>query len=540
MTAQQLKNSILQMAVQGKLVPQDPNDEPASVLLERIRAEKERLIKEKKIKREKNPSVIFKGADNTPYEKIGDEVRPLADLAPFEIPSSWEWCRVGDLFSNMSGLAYKKDALAIKADKMVRVLRGGNIGEEQFYFKGDDVFISSELVKPELYLRKNYMITPAVSSLDHIGKIALIDKDYSDTVVGGFVLMLIPHFNDDVISEYLLYAFAAKHHRDNCRNITHKSGQAFYNLSREQMMNLPVPIPPREEMGRIIEMLKRVLPRVADYAVVDTALQNLNGSFPEALKKSILQEAVQGKLVPQDPSDEPAEALLERIRVEKQRLIKEGKIKKGKHESVIFRRDNSHYEKRGSEEVCIDDEIPFEIPENWAWARLSSFGVFSSGKTPSMSNPQFWNGNIPWVTSKDMKRPVITDSEMHISELAASTMQLYPTDTLLLVARSGILKRLLPLCKLGIDSTINQDIKAFSLYDIELSEWLFYGIKAFEPFILKELVKSVTTVESLKFDEFAAMLIPVPPLSEQRRIIAAIKTAMNLLTPLSSNPLFSL
>ena len=440
----------------------------------------------------------------------------------------------------MSGLAYKKDALAIKADKMVRILRGGNIGEEQFYFKGDDVFISSELVKPELYLRKNYMITPAVSSLDHIGKIALIDKDYSDTVVGGFVLMLIPHFNDDVVSEYLLYAFAAKHHRDNCRNITHKSGQAFYNLSREQMMNLPVPIPPREEMGRIIAMLKRVLPRVADYAVVDTALQNLNGSFPEALKKSILQEAVQGKLVPQDPSDEPAEALLERIRAEKQRLIKEGKIKKDKHESVIFRRDNSHYEKRGSEEVCIDEEIPFEIPENWTWARLSSFGVFSSGKTPSMSNPQFWNGNIPWVTSKDMKRPVITDSEMRISELAASSMQLYPAGTLLLVARSGILKRLLPLCKLGIDSTINQDIKAFSLYNIELSEWLFYGIKAFEPYILKELVKSVTTVESLKIDEFSAMLIPVPPLSEQKRIIAAIKAAMNLLTPLSSNPLFSL
>ena len=272
----------------------------------------------------------------------------------------------------MSGLAYKKAALAIKADKMVRVLRGGNIGEEQFYFKGDDVFISSELVKPELYLRKNYMITPAVSSLDHIGKIALIDKDYSDTVVGGFVLMLIPHFNDDVVSEYLLYAFAAKHHRDNCRNITHKSGQAFYNLSREQMMDLPVPIPPREEMGRIIAMLKRVLPRVADYAVVDTALQNLNGSFPEALKKSILQEAVQGKLVPQDPSDEPAEALLEHIRAEKQRLVKEGEIKKDKHESVIFRRDNSHYEKLDGIERCIDDEIPFEIPQNWAWARFGT------------------------------------------------------------------------------------------------------------------------------------------------------------------------
>ena len=380
MTAQQLKNSILQMAVQGKLVPQDPNDEPASVLLERIRAEKERLIKEKKIKREKNPSVIFKGADNTPYEKIGDEVRSLVDLEPFEIPSSWEWCRVGDLFSNMSGLSYKKDALVIKTGKMVRVLRGGNIGEEQFCFKNDDVFISSELVKPELYLRKNYMITPAVSSLDHIGKIALIDKDYSDTVVGGFVLMLIPHFNDDVVSQYLLYAFAAKHHRDNCRNIAHKSGQAFYNLSREQMMNLPVPIPPREEMERITAMLKRVLPKVADYAVVDIELQKLNSSFPEALNKSILQEAVQGKLVPQDPSDEPAEALLERIRAEKQRLIKEGKIKKDKHESVIFRRDNSHYEKLDGVERCIDDELPFEIPENWHWCKIGTIFTLQAGK----------------------------------------------------------------------------------------------------------------------------------------------------------------
>ena len=317
-------------------------------------------------------------------------------------------------------------------------------------------------------------------------------------------------------------------------------GVKMPRVGTETMTSLLVPIPPLEEQRRIVEKIDGVASAISAYDVAYQKTETLNSAFPEALKKSILQEAVQGKLVSQDPSDESAEALLERIRVEKQRLIKEGKIKKDKHESVIFRRDNSHYEKRGSEEVCIDEEIPFEIPENWTWARLSSFGVFSSGKTPSMSNPQFWNGNIPWVTSKDMKRPVITDSEMHISELAASSMQLYPAGTLLLVARSGILKRLLPLCKLGIDSTINQDIKAFSLYDIELSEWLFYGIKAFEPYILKELVKSVTTVESLKFDEFSAMLIPVPPLSEQKRIIAAIKAAMNLLTPLSSNPLFSL
>ena len=538
MTAQQLKNSILQMAVQGKLVPQDPNDEPASVLLERIRAEKERLIKEKKIKREKNPSVIFKGADNTPYEKIGDEVRSLADLVPFEIPSSWEWCRVGDLFSNMSGLAYKKDTLAIKADKMIRVLRGGNIGGEQFYFKGDDAFISSELVKPELYLRKNYMITPAVSSLDHIGKIALIDKDYSDTVVGGFVLMLIPHFNDDVVSEYLLYAFAAKHHRDNCRNITHKSGQAFYNLSREQMMNLPVPIPPREEMGRIIAMLKRVLPKVADYAVVDTALQNLNGSFPETLKKSILQEAVQGKLVPQDPSDEPAEALLERIRAEKQRLIKEGKIKKDKHESVIFRRDNSHYEKLDGVERCIDDELPFEIPESWAWTYLGniSFVTKLAGfEYTKYIAPALTNHGIPLFKGKNIQNgKLIEHFEWFIPETVSDELW-----------RSQLSKRCLLTPYVGsignvavfpgtykahLGSNVGK-IEPYSGNGV-LIEYILFYLRSTTGYEQLTKYKKATAQESISIDAIRNVLMPIPPLNEQERIVSAIDTALSIVQKL--------
>ena len=540
MTAQQLKNSILQMAVQGKLVPQDPNDEPASVLLERIRAEKERLIKEKKIKREKNPSVIFKGADNTPYEKIGDEVRSLADLAPFEIPSSWEWCRVGDLFSNMSGLAYKKDALAIKADKMVRVLRGGNIGEEQFYFKGDDVFISSELVKPELYLRKNYMITPAVSSLDHIGKIALIDKDYSDTVVGGFVLMLIPHFNDDVVSQYLLYAFAAKHHRDNCRNITHKSGQAFYNLSREQMMNLPVPIPPREEMERIIAMLKRVLPKVADYAVVDTAIQNLNNSFPEALKKSILQEAVQGKLVPQDPSDEPAGALLERIRAEKQRLIKEGKIKKDKHESVIFRRDNSHYEKCGSEEVCIDEEIQFEVPSSWALIRLDDIGIYRKGPFgSSLTKSMFVPKGADTVKVYEQKNAIQKDHTLgtyyitrqyYESKMRSFTVE--PGD--ILVSCAGTIGETYVLpeqIELGI---INQALMRMTIIaPIDLDYFLLYF-----DYVLKQTAKESSKGSAIKnippFEIFKKLILPLPPLEEQKRIVEKVRELESLCNSLCS------
>ena len=538
MTAQQLKNSILQMAVQGKLVPQDPNDEPASVLLERIRAEKERLIKEKKIKREKNPSVIFKGADNTPYEKTGDEVRSLADEVPFDIPDSWEWVRL---------IAICEYIQRGKSPKYSPIKKYPVVAQKCNQWSGFSIekaqFIEPDSLSSygsERLLQDNDLMWNS-TGLGTLGRMAIYKTSanpYELAVADSHVTVIRP-LKQFVLPEYLYYYFA---------NPTVQSvieDQADGTTKQKELATATIkayltPIPPLKEQRRILAKLSEVLPVVNSYGAVYDETAAMQEAFPERLKKSILQEAVQGKLVPQDPSDEPAEALLERIRAEKQRLIKEGKIKKDKHESVIFRRDNSHYEKRGSEEVCIDDEIPFEIPENWAWARLSSFGVFSSGKTPSMSNPQFWNGYVPWVTSKDMKRPVITDSEMHISELAAATMQLYPAGTLLLVARSGILKRLLPLCKLGIDSTINQDIKAFSLYDIELSEWLFYGIKAFEPFILKELVKSVTTVESLKFDEFAAMLIPVPPLSEQRRIIAAIKTAMNLLTPLSSNPLFSL
>lgn len=151
MTAQQLKNSILQMAVQGKLVPQDPNDEPASVLLERIKAEKEELVKSGKIKKSKKSSEIFRGASrNLPYtfcEQIGKEIKDISDEIPFDIPDSWEWCKVGNLFSSMSGLSYKKDALSIKSENMIRVLRGGNILDGKYVFKQDDVFISDEFIK---------------------------------------------------------------------------------------------------------------------------------------------------------------------------------------------------------------------------------------------------------------------------------------------------------------------------------------------------------------------------------------------------------
>ena len=534
MTAQQLKNSILQMAVQGKLVPQDPNDEPASVLLERIQAEKEELIKAGKIKKEKNPSVIFRGEDNLPYEKVDGEIRCISDLAPFEIPDTWEWCRVGDLFTNMSGLAYKKDSLNIKSDNMVRVLRGGNIGNEEYYFKDDDVWISSEFVKSDLLLKKNYMITPAVSSLEHIGKIALIDKDYSDTVVGGFVLMLIPYFCDDELSRYLLYAFDAKNHRDNCRNITHKSGQAFYNLSRERLMNLPVPLPPMEELKRINTQLKNILPFVSEYAKIDDKINTLNKSFPDVLKKSILQQAVMGKLVPQYENDEPASVLLDRIRAEKSALIKAGKLKKDKHESIIYRRDNSHYEKRDGQEVCIDDEIPFEIPNTWEWARASSIGSMVRGK--GIKRTETVPKGVPCVRYGEIYTSYnvsFSDTISFIDEsLDANCLHFSTGDIIFTLTGENKVDIAKGVAYLG-----NEKVAAGG----DLAYWTAHGMNPLylvyymaSPYCIERKRRTATgdIIVHISTDKVGSFLVPVPPLKEQERIVKAINKAFSKISAL--------
>ena len=540
MTGQQLKNSILQMAVQGKLVPQDPNDEPASVLLERIRKEKEQLVKAGKIKKEKNLSYIFRGADNLPYEKVGNEIHCLSELVPFEIPDTWEWCKVGDLFYNASGLSYKKDLLDQKNDSMVRVLRGGNIENETYFFKEDDVFIASEYVKPELYLKKNYMITPSVSSIEHIGKIALIKKDYTDVVVGGFVLMLIPYFCDEIISQYLLYAFATKNHRDNCRNITHKSGQAFYNLSREKMMNLPVPLPPHNEMLRIIRKLNSILPTIAEYGIKAQEVYNLNTIFPNLLKKSILQEAVQGTLIPQNPSDEPASILLERIRAEKERLIQEGKIKRDKHESVIYRRDNSHYEKRGPEDVCIDEEIPFEVPSSWALIRLNDIGIYKKGPFGSnLTKSMFVPKGIDTVKVYEQKNAIQKDHTLgtyyitrqyYESKMKSFTVE--PGD--ILVSCAGTIGETYILPKHIEIGIINQALMRMTIYaPIDLDYFLLYF-----DYVLKQIAKESSKGSAIKnippFEIFKKLILPLPPLEEQKRIVAKVRELENLCNLLCS------
>jgi len=522
MTAQQLKSSILQMAVQGKLVPQDPNDEPASVLLERIRAEKERLIKEKKIKREKNPSVIFKGADNTPYEKIGDEVRSLVDEVPFDIPDSWEWVRLG----NISSYAETKQKVnATNADPSIwgldlediekggRLLEHKTVGERKAV--GDKtVFAKGDILYSKL---RPYLLKILVAPDDGICTPEIVPF----RAYGGI--------DPNYIVNYLKSPYV-----DNLINsITY--GVKMPRVGTETMTSLLVPIPPLEEQRRIVEKIDEVASTVSAYDVAYQKTETLNSAFPEALKKSILQEAVQGKLVPQDPSDEPAEALLERIRAEKQRLIKEGKIKKDKHESVIFRRDNSHYEKLAGVERCIDDELPFEIPDFWKWVRITSIAALvTKGTTPRGGNVAYSDigvgflraENVAGLDQLDLSKLNHIDEATHTGFLKRSILE--ADDVLITIA--GTLGRTAIVKEENLPLNANQAVAIIRLVDrhgVDL-RYLVYALNA--PAIQDKLTaqKKITAIPNLTLEIISDCLIPIPPLNEQHRIVRRIEELLPL------------
>ena len=528
MTAQQLKNSILQMAVQGKLVPQDPNDEPASVLLERIRAEKERLIKEKKIKREKNPSVIFKGADNTPYEKIGDEVRSLADEVPFDIPDSWEWVRL---------IAICEYIQRGKSPKYSPIKKYPVVAQKCNQWSGFSIekaqFIEPDSLSsygPERLLQDNDLMWNS-TGLGTLGRMAIYKtaaNPYELAVADSHVTVIRP-LKQFVLPEYLYYYFA---------NPTVQSvieDQADGTTKQKELATATIkayltPIPPLKEQRRILAKLSEVLPVVNSYGAVYDETAVMQEAFSERLKKSILQEAVQGKLVPQDPFDEPAEALLERIRAEKQRLIKKGKIKKDKHESVIFRRDNSHYEKLDGVERCIDDELPFEIPENWRWCRLGTIAAVLGGKRiPAGRKLTEFNTGHVYIRVSDMTDGgVSTDRLLYVPEDIYPSISKYiinKADVFITVA--GTIGRVgkIPDELDGANLTENADRLVLAGVN---QDWL---IKVLQSGMIQEQIAQATTQvgqPKLAIARIERFLIPLPPLAEQHRIVQRIEELLPL------------
>ena len=369
MNGKQLKNSILQWAIQGKLVSQDPNDEPASVLLERIRAEKAKLIKEKKIKKDKNESIIYRGDDNSYYEKFlaTGEVKCIDEEIPFDLPFGWEWCRMGSIGDWGAGATPAKGNSDYYGGNILW-LRTGELNNGVVY--DTEIKITEKaLLECSLRLNKAGDVLIAMYGAT-IGKVAIAGNE----MTSNQACCACTPFG--VFNYYLFYYLMGSQ----MDFIKKGEGGAQPNISREKLISHLMPIPPLNEQYRIVKQIQKILPLIEMYSASQDTQDKLNAEINEKLKKSILQEAIQGKLVPQIEKEGTAQELLEQIKQEKQKLVKEGKLKKSAlTDSVIFKGDdNKYYEQINGQAVQI--ECDYDFPYSWSLARLSSICALIDGE----------------------------------------------------------------------------------------------------------------------------------------------------------------
>ena len=515
MNGKQLKNSILQWAIQGKLVPQDPNDEPTSVLLERIRAEKARLVKEKKIKKDKNESIIYRGDDNSYYEKFlaTGEVKCIDEEIPFEIPSSWEWTRIGNIFNHTSG---KQQSSSNKnGGTPQKFITTSNL--YWGYFVLDNVKVmdfTEEEIKNSSATKGDLLVCEGGAGY---GRSAIWNEDY-DICLQNHVHRLRPLV--DETCEYVYYFIYLQKESNNLASV----GTAMPGLSANRLKHLLVPLPPLAEQNRITKKLKEVFPVVEKYNKVQDELNLLNSSLNAIIKKSILQEAIQGKLVPQIAEEGTAQELLEQIQQEKSQLIKEGKLKKSAlSDSVIYKGDdNKYYEQVGNENIDITEEIPFDLPDNWTWVRFGQYIRMSIGKTPPRGETKYWtNGKYPWVSISDMSDyGLVTTTKESVSENAKSLFgEISPAGTLIMSFKLTVGRTSL----LNTSAYHNEAI--ISIYPFvdkiyQARNYLFHILP-----IISNLGDSKDAIKgkTLNSKSLNNLLLPLPPLNEQRRIVAMIE-----------------
>ena len=495
-------------------------------------------------------------SDGSPYEKRVDakgrvlSEECIAGEVPFEgLPEGWAWARLSTVLQLSSGLGYKKDNLSVKGEHMVRILRGGNIGEgDEPLIKENDVMISMEFVDASLFLRDGQIITPAVTSLENVGKAAIVRSMDGNTVCGGFVFFLTPFLIDPCHSEYLHRYLTSPTHVAFCKSAVKKSGQAFYNLSKSSLNSALIAIPPLAEQRRIVERVGQLMPLVEEYGDLEDAREELDSTLPSRLRKSVLQMAVQGKLVPQDPADEPASALLERIRGQRRKLIAEKKMKAPKGgESIIFRgSDGRRYEKRvdakgrESEPTCIEDEIPFETPDSWEWARLSSVLQLNSGLGYKKDNLAvkgekmirvLRGGNIG-----EEDEPLIKNNDVMISAEFVDD-NLLPRDGQILTPSVTSLENVgkTAIIRNTDGNTVCGGFVFFLtpfLIDPCHSEYLHRYLASPDhiSFCKSSVKKSGQAFYNLSKASLNSALIAIPPLAEQHRIVERVAEFMPLVT----------
>ncbi len=474
MTPEQLRASILQQAMEGKLVKQDPNDEPASVLLEKITEEKARLIKEKKIKRTKKLPAI------TDEEK------------PFDIPGSWEWVRLGQLASSVR-YGFTDSAKGSGNARFIRItdIQHGSVNWNNVPFCN----VPSEKLDDLRLLNNDILIARTGGT---VGK-SFIVHDVEQTSVFASYLIRIRMVNIQ-LTNFIAYFLQSPLY---WKAISEKqSGTGQPNVNASKLSEIIIPLPSLEEQKRIVAKIEKLMPLVDEYAEAYDKLKKLDDGFNDKLKQSLLQYAMEGKLVKQDPNDEPASVLLEKIAEEKARLIREKKIKRTKKLPEV-----------------TDDEKPFEIPDSWEWVRLSEIGSWGAGATPSRSHPEYYGGNIPWLKTGDLNDGIVNETTETITEdgVENSSVKINKAGNVLIAMYGATIG------KLGIagkSMTTNQACCGCDIFEGVYNWYLFYYLLAMRATLVSMGAGGAQpNISKTKIEHFP---FPLPPLAEQKRIVAKL------------------
>ena len=486
MNAQQLRNSILQQAIQGKLVPQDPTDEPASVLLQRIRKEKERLVKEGQLKK--------KDLKSKPIEE--DEI-------PFEIPENWEWCRIEDLFIHASGKQQSSSSNGKGTPQ--KFITTSNLYWGRFVLDKVKVMnFTEEEIKTCSATKGDLLVCEGGAGY---GRSAIWDKDY-DICLQNHVHRLRPVI--DGICEYVYHFIYYLKESNQLMSV----GTAMPGLSANRLKGLVVPIPPLAEQRRIVAKIEVLMPLVERYGKAQDELDKLNESLPARLRQSILQEAIQGRLVSQDPKEEPASELLKRIRKEKEQLVKEGKLKKKDLESKPIE----------------EDEIPFEIPKGWEWVRIDYLMELLNGY--SFESNKYVAQGIRVIRITNVQDGYIIDKQPKyypkdsISEISGFILR----ENDLLMSLTGNVGRVGFLQKELLPAALNQRVACLRFYsDLIIKTYVFYYFQS--TFFLQVCYASSKGMaqKNMSTEWLKKHIIPLPPLSEQKRIVAKIEELFGVL-----------
>ena len=497
-----LREKVLDLAIRGKLVPQDPNDEPSSVLLERIRAEKQRMVKDGKIKAKdiKNDTIIFKGEDNLHYEKFADgSIKCIEDEIPFEVPEGWAWARMSQIIILYSGQDLEPSRYNDNSIGIPYITGASN-------FEDGRIIINRWTDSPTTHATIDDLLLTCKGS--GVGKMVWCNIENAHIARQIMALRCIDGLYKNYL-EIVMLAFLSK--------IVSKANGLIPGLSRDVILNMTFPLPPFNEQTQIYHKSKEILSYTQQ---VDKETEKLIDII-NITKSKILDLAIRGKLVPQNPNDEPASVLLERIRAEKEELIKQGKIKRDKKESIIFRGDdNSYYEQCGKKIECIDSEIVFDIPHKWSWVRLGELFQHNTGKALNSSNTS--GTKMQYITTSNMywdrfelthlKEMVFTDSEVVKCTVKKGD---------LLVCEGGDIGRSAIWCfdyPMRIQNHIHR-LRPYTTISVKFYYYIFFLYKQTGLIGGKGI-----GIQGLSSNALHKLLFPLPPLSEQYRIVEAIET----------------